>query len=164
MKRILLTGMSGTGKSSVITALAALGYKAVDLDSHEYSHWVTAHPSDTLTPEPGRDWVWQEDRVQELLSKEDAEQLFVSGCAENMGRFLPQFDHIILLSAHPEILVKRLATRTNNNFGKQPHELAQVLTLQQTIEPLLRKSAGHEIDSSAPLNNVITQVLRISAL
>jgi hypothetical protein len=32
MKRILLTGMSGTGKSSVIHALADLGYKAIDTD------------------------------------------------------------------------------------------------------------------------------------
>lgn len=40
MKRILLTGMSGTGKSTVICELAALGYKAVDADSDEYSEWV----------------------------------------------------------------------------------------------------------------------------
>src|SRR5215470_14919911 len=32
MKRVLLTGMSGTGKSSVIRALADLGYKAIDTD------------------------------------------------------------------------------------------------------------------------------------
>ena len=32
VKRILLTGMSGTGKSKVIGELAARGYKAVDAD------------------------------------------------------------------------------------------------------------------------------------
>jgi energy-coupling factor transporter ATP-binding protein EcfA2 len=37
MKRILLTGMSGTGKSSVIRELAGLGYKAIDADSDEWS-------------------------------------------------------------------------------------------------------------------------------
>lgn len=40
MKRILLTGMSGTGKSTVISELAARGYKAVDADSDEFSQWV----------------------------------------------------------------------------------------------------------------------------
>lgn len=32
VKRVLLTGMPGTGKSSVIGELAALGYKAIDTD------------------------------------------------------------------------------------------------------------------------------------
>jgi dephospho-CoA kinase len=32
MKRVPLTGMLGTGKSSVIHALADLGYKATDTD------------------------------------------------------------------------------------------------------------------------------------
>ena len=49
--------------------------------------------------EADRDWVWREDRIQDLLSTEDADVLFLSGCAENMGKFLPQFDHVILLSA-----------------------------------------------------------------
>ena len=40
MRRILITGMSGTGKSSLVAELAARGYKAVDADSAEYSEWV----------------------------------------------------------------------------------------------------------------------------
>jgi len=44
MKRILITGMSGTGKSTVIEQLATLGYKAVDLDNDEFSEWVDVDP------------------------------------------------------------------------------------------------------------------------
>ena len=163
MKRILLTGMSGTGKSTVIVELVSRGYKAIDLDRDEFSEWVSIDPdSDPLTPEPGKDWVWREERVQQLLSMEDTDILFVSGCAENMRLFFPQFDHVILLSASPEIITERLVTRTNNSFGKQPDQLARVLTLQQTVEPLLRKAATHEIDTSAPLDDVAGKVLRIA--
>ena len=119
MKRILITGMSGTGKSSVIAELAARGYKAVDADSPEYSEWVevSGDTSALGSPEWGtKDWVWREDRVQELLSTEDADLLFVSGCAANMGKFLPQFDHVVLLSAPAEVIVERLATRTTNSL------------------------------------------------
>ena len=164
MKRILITGMSGTGKSTVILALAALGYKAVDLDNDEFSEWIPVAASMTLTPEPGRDWVWREDRVQQLLSNEDADVLFVSGCAENMRMFLPQFDHVILLSAPAETLTERLAIRTNNSYGKRQTELAQVLALRQTVEPLLRKIAGHEIDASMPLQDVVERIVYISGL
>ena len=35
VKRVLLTGMSGTGKSSLICELAALGYKAIETEAYE---------------------------------------------------------------------------------------------------------------------------------
>jgi GTPase SAR1 family protein len=38
MARILITGMSGTGKSAVIIELMRRGYRAIDLDTSEWSH------------------------------------------------------------------------------------------------------------------------------
>ena len=162
MKRILLTGMSGTGKSTVIGELAARRYKAVDADSDEFSEWVEVI-DDSGTPgspvEPDRDWAWREDRIQELLSTEDADVLFLSGCAQNMWKFLPQFHNVVLLSAPAAVVVERLGTRTNNPYGKHPDEVARVLQLLQTVEPLLRRAAGHEIDTSASLDEVVATLL-----
>lgn len=161
MKRVLLTGMSGTGKSTVIAELAARGYKAVDADDHGLSEVVRV-PDDELTGlGPGRDWIWREDRIQQLLSTDDAEVLFVSGCSPNQGKFYPQFDRIVLLTAPAAVIVERLATRTTNPYGKDPDEVARVLALQQTIEPLLRRGAGLEVDTSAPLEQVIDTILQL---
>jgi dephospho-CoA kinase len=159
--------MSGTGKSVVIRELAARGYKAIDVDCDEWSRWVEVEfDGDPASPEspvvPGRDWVWREDRVQELLATQDTDVLFMSGCAENMVKFYGQFDHIILLSAPATVIVERLAARTTNTYGKRPQEVARVLGLLQTVEPLLRKAAGHEIDTSAPLDEVVAKVLQIT--
>jgi shikimate kinase len=166
VKRVLLTGMSGTGKSTVISELAARGYKAVDVDADEWSEWVvvefTGDPTSPESPvQPGRDWVWREDRIQDLLSTEDAAVLFISGCAENMVKFYAQFDHIVLLTAPAAVIVERLATRTTNAYGKHPEELARVLGLLQTIEPRLRRVAGHEVDTSVPLNQVVAKVIQL---
>ncbi len=161
MKRVLLTGMSGTGKSSVIGELAARGYKAVDTDYDGYSELVNV-PDDELTGlEPGEDWVWREDRIQDLLSTEDADVLFLSGCAPNQGKFYPRFDHIVLLSAPAEVMVERLTSRTNNPYGKRPEEIERVLRLKDEIEPLLRAGAGLEVDTSVPLDQVVAEVLRL---
>ena len=164
MKRILLTGMSGTGKSTVISDLAERGYQAVDADCDEFSEWVVVS-DDAGTPgspvEAGRDWVWREERIQALLATAETDYLFVSGCAANMGKFLPQFDHVILLSAPDKVIIARLGSRTNNAYGKEPAEVARVLDLRATVEPLLRKVADHEIDTSADRAAVVAQVLRI---
>jgi len=162
MKRVLLTGMSGVGKSTLICELAARGFKAVDTDTDEWSEWATVagdpDGSGSLT-EP--DWVWREDRIQRLLSTEDADVLFVSGCKSNQGKFRAQFDHIVLLSAPTPLLIERLAARTTNPYGKHPDELARILGYVLTVEPMLRRVASLEMDTSAPVEQIVEAVLSL---
>jgi len=149
MKRVLITGMSGTGKSSVIAELASLGFKAVDTDSNPEWEEVTSES----------EWLWREDRIRGLLETEDSDVLFVSACVSNQGRFYDRFDAVVLLSAPEPVMVRRLAERTNNPYGKRPGEVADVLGFKQTVEPLLRRGATLEIDTSIPLAEVVAQVL-----
>jgi shikimate kinase len=165
VKRILLTGISGVGKSTVTDELARRGYRAVDADGDDFSEWVEVSDERARAAgspvEPDRDWVLREDRIAELLATEDAAVLFVSGCAANMGKFLHRFDHIVLLSTPADVIVERLQTRTNNPYGKRSDERTRVLSLKDSVEPLLRNVAGHEIDTSAPLNDVVMRVLQL---
>jgi shikimate kinase len=140
--------MSGTGKSSLIAELAALGYKAVDTDAG----WCETQPD-------GRQ-RWREDAIQALLATEDAEVLFVAGCEENQVKFHSQFDHIILLSAPVGVLTQRLATRTNNPFGKSAEESCRFLADLQEAVPLLRAIADCEIDTAMPLSEVVRAILQ----
>jgi dephospho-CoA kinase len=141
--------MSGTGKSSVVRALVAAGYKAVDTDDG----WCEPLPD-------GRQ-QWREDAIAALLASDDADILFVAGCEENQVRFHPAFDHIILLTAPPDVLLERLATRTNNTFGKAPEELSRILGDLAAIEPLLRRAADHEVRTTMPVSDVVATVLRL---
>ncbi|RZQ61306.1 shikimate kinase [Amycolatopsis suaedae] len=141
--------MSGTGKSTIVRQLVARGYKAVDTDDG----WCE--------PAPGGLQRWREDAITTLLDTEDAEVLFVAGCEENQAGFLPRFDHVVLLSAPAPVLVRRLATRTGNPFGKRPDELRRVLGDLAEIEPLLRESATHEVDTTAPVDEVVSTLLRL---
>jgi broad-specificity NMP kinase len=162
MLRVLLTGVSGVGKSTIITRLAARGYQSVDTD---YDGWCAPGPDTEppkLTAEPG--WVWREDRMRRLLETTDAEALFVSGCVPNQAKFYHRFDHIVLLSAPAEVIRQRLRTRVGNAYGKTPNELANVLRDQQEIEPLLRSGATFEIDTTPPIEEVMRRLLAHSGL
>jgi dephospho-CoA kinase len=150
MRRILLTGMSGTGKSSVIRALADLGYKAIDTDDG----WCEQLPD-------GRQ-RWREDAIAALLAAEDTNVLFVAGCEENQVRFHPQFDRIILLSAPAETMMQRLEARTGNPYGKTPGDLDRIISDTRNIEPLLRQAADHEISTTLPLRDVVAGILRLA--
>ncbi|TWT02001.1 AAA family ATPase [Reyranella sp. CPCC 100927] len=161
MKRVLITGMSGTGKTAVIRELAARGYRAHDLDTPEWSEWVDADPSDDLTPGRGKDWVWREDRVRALLSAPGEGLLFISGCAGNMGRLLPLIDVVILLSAPVDTLMERLAARSADGYGHTAAERAKVADLVAVVEPLLRETSDHEIDTRRPVHVTVDDIVRL---
>lgn len=153
MLRVLITGMSGTGKSTLLDRLASYGYKTVDSDSQPSLQRFVPRCG------PKGEWMWNEERIQQLLSTEDADVLFLCGTVRNQGKFYPQFDHIVLLSAPVPVIVERVAARTNNPYGKRPGELAEILTNVETVEPLLRGGATVEIDTSGPIEQVVSAVL-----
>jgi hypothetical protein len=140
----------GSCKSSVIQALTARGLRAIDTDWDP--RWER--------PE-GDEWVWREDQIRKLLDLDDADTLFVSACVSNQGKFYYRFDHVILLSAPESVTIERLASRMNNPYGKRKNEVADVLRYKATVEPLLRKAATAEIDTSIPLPEVVARVLEI---
>jgi shikimate kinase len=147
-RRVLVCGMSATGKSTVAAELVARGHRAIDVDDGYV----------VLTAD-GRQ-LWDEPRIDALLD-EPADLLFVMGLEENGVRFLSLFDAVVLLSAPVDVLTERLATRTTNPYGKDPAELQRFLDDLREIEPRLRTIATHEIVSTRPLPEVVDEVERI---
>ena len=156
MAIVLVTGMSGTGKSSALVELARRGHRVVDTD---YDGWTEDVPSSD-----GRasDRLWREDRIDELLHEHDDGVLFVSGCVANQGKFYPQFDAVVLLSAPADVILRRVDARETNDHGKTDAQRDLIVHDLATVEPLLRAGATAEIDTSAPLEEVVDALERIA--
>jgi adenylate kinase family enzyme len=67
MRRVLVTGMSGTGKSTVLAELGRRGFQVVKTDDAPWSEWSEADGG----------YVWREDLIAELLSRDDRGTLYV---------------------------------------------------------------------------------------
>jgi dephospho-CoA kinase len=146
---VLVTGMSGTGKSSALAELARRGHRVVDTD---YGDWI----------EEGPERLWREDRIDALLTEHDDGLLFVSGCVPNQGKFYPRFDAIVLLSAPADVIVERVGTRDTNDYGKSDAERESILRDLAAVEPLLRAGATAEIDTRVSPAEVADELERIA--
>ena len=60
MRKVLVTGMSGTGKSSALAELRLRGFETVDTDEPGWTEWSDEEEG----------YVWHEERIAELLARD----------------------------------------------------------------------------------------------
>ena len=156
MAVVLVTGMSGTGKSAALAELARRGHRVVDTDYGAYSEEVPCSKAG------GREQLWREDRIEALLNGYHDEVLFISGCVSNQGQFYPRFDAVVLLTAPANVILERVARRESNAFGKRDAERDRILDDLAKVEPLLRAGATAEIDTRTPLDEVVDALEKIA--
>jgi hypothetical protein len=143
--------MSGTGKSSALVELARRGFRTVDTDE---PGWMAEAEDGEI--------LWDEEKVAALLA-EAGSTLFVQGTVRNQGRFYDRFDAVVLLSAPADVIFERIATRTNNPWGKSPEQRGLIREQIREVEPLLRATCTHEIDASVPLTEVVERLVEIAS-
>lgn len=151
---VLITGMSGTGKSTLLQELAVRGHQVVDTDT---GGWIV----DQQTPY-GVEPAWDLDRIRALLEAHLTGWLFVAGCVANQGLIYDRFDRIVLLSAPVDVVLARVRNR-KNPFGSAAEDRARIAEDLTEFEPALRAGADHEIVTTAPLAVVVAAVEQIAA-
>ncbi len=146
-----MTGLSGTGKSTALVELEKRGFEVVDTDDGGWSEWSVSEDG----------YVWDEQRMRDLLGREQGSTLYLSGTVSNQGRFYPRFDAIVLLSAPADVLLRRIATRTTNDYGKSSEDRDLILRHLAEVEPLLRATCTHEVDATQPIDAVVDELIAI---
>lgn len=144
MSCILITGMSGAGKTTVLDELSRRGYRTIDTD---YDAWVLP------------DGTWDEPRMSALLASDSP--LVVSGTVENQGRFYDRFSVVVLLSVPIEVLIERVSARNNNTYGNSEADQSAIREYVLDVEPLLRNGATLELDGRRPIPKLADEVERL---
>lgn len=103
----------------------------------------------------GSEQLWREDQIEALLNEHDEGVLFISCCVSNQRKFYPRFNAVVLLSAPANVILERVASRGSNAFGNRDADKDRILDDLATVEPLLRAGATAQIDTRAPLAEVV---------
>jgi len=171
-----VTGLSGTGKSAVLTELRARGYQARGVDEDGYGDWIsraTGTPADFPRDDSNFDfhgwyqeheWVLSMRRIG-VLSRAAArlgEPVFLCGAASGDGTVWHLFDKVLALVADVPTLKRRIAGRANE-FGKAPDELAAIIRWHASFEAAYRGFGAIVIDATQPLGGVVDEILAASA-
>lgn len=126
-KSILITGLAGSGKSSICKELNKLGYKAHSIEDikglfkmidKKTGKLFKNFDNNNLKSVKHSAWICDKKKLQQLIHKNSKGIVFYSGIASNLSNLLPLFDKIFLLKVSQKILRERLSKRTSNHFGR----------------------------------------------
>ena len=165
---ILITGVSGAGKSTVCAALEERGYQSFDMEAIDGLFTMI----DTETGEPFADfdpndlesiekseWICDTGQLQAHIQEQTAPIAFYGGIASNQEQLRPFFDDVVLLTASPAVLRERLSTRTTNRFGRAPDVQEQILGWKDDWEAAVLEEGAIAIDADRELSVVVTAIL-----
>jgi hypothetical protein len=170
---VYVTGISGSGKSTVLQELRRRGYEALGVDEDGYGRWLDrrtgeerTYPveSETLDPHDWyahHEWVLDVDRIAELKRHVDRDGIlvFLCGVAAGDSEAWESFDVVCALVIDEATIRARIELRDDSWYGKRQHELDQVLAWNVGYADTYRGFGAVIIDATKPLPVVVDAVI-----
>lgn len=173
MPLVWVTGISGTGKSTVRAELRARGHPAYGTDEDGLACWqnrltgglVHDVSAEMRTPEwlAAHDWNADRPSVAALGARHPGETVFVCGVVANEHEIRDLFTTRIALCVDEMTLLRRLAERTGNDYGKSDHELREILEWQRDARERYHADGCILVNAHRPVATVADDVVRIAA-
>jgi dephospho-CoA kinase len=164
--KIFITGLAGTGKTTVINELVRRGYNAYSTEELGLNqHLDTLSSKVVKRPAPPMDYtryknIWNLPKIKRLLTNDDL--VFIADLNSAQDDYYRLFDKVIVLTIDKETQKDRLLTRNTNphDYGKHPEDLKRILNVHDSEQAKLTSIQNSvAIDSTQPLQIVIDRVL-----
>ncbi len=168
--KILITGMSGTGKSTLGKSLKNAGYTVHDIENIPGMFTTTDSRTgeiltkwDTNNVEQIRYLIFacNKEKLSELIAKEASDLSFYCGTATNILDIIPLFDKVILLQASPETIRHRLSTRTTHDFARSPEMQEWIIEIKKSFEEGLIENGAIVINADSSLEETTQKVFNV---
>ena len=170
MNKVYVTGVAGTGKTTIYEELVKRGFYAISIDETDgLCSWVNRETKEKVNSkvELNRDftskhqWICDVEHLKKITNV-DEKVVFVLGVSSNQDDFLNLFDKVLLLQCKPEVFIERLKTRTNNHFGKDKTVQDHMLTWYRNFEIKLLEKGAIPIDANRSIDEVVDEVTKQS--
>ena len=165
---ILLTGVAGTGKSTLAKALRERGFFTVDFsEAPGMCFWQDSATKEKViySPVHSREWFQNKaficdiEKLKEIINKQD--DIIMTGVASgNQTEYFPLFDKVILLQCNPETSVYRMQTR-NTAYGKTKAEQDDMIEWQKEFNPLLLSQGAIPVSTEGELETVVDKIVAL---
>ncbi len=173
MSLVFVTGIPGAGKSSVCRELKERGCRAYDTDQDQLAGWydksthqpVSMPPREVWATQAWRDrhdWYLDRMKINTIAETSGAAPVFICGTAANEAQVWDLFSKVMYLLVDEPTVRSRLSSRTDNEFGKEPHELAAILGWLRTAKEDYTRFGAEIIDASRPLKLVVDDIISLS--
>jgi len=106
-----------------------------------------------------QEWRLVPSKIEALAARGERELVFLCGATANENEVWHLFSRVIYLAIDEDTLRRRLASRTSNDFGKAPNELAAILEWHKDSESNYRRFGAQVIDATLPLDQVVDEIV-----
>jgi dephospho-CoA kinase len=172
MALIFVTGISTSGKSTIVKELVTRGYEAYDTEHNGHSAWFNKKTGKVVAvfgqvPERTQQWLdqheWNIDAewVKQMAAKAKNKTIFLCGGAHNKLEVRQLCDKVIWLKVDEKTIRKRVNIPRDHDFGTKEHELIGTIKWNKINEKEFQSYGAIMIDATQPLNKVVDKILSI---
>ncbi len=169
--KTLLTGVAGTGKSTITKGLCEREIAAIDLhDVPDLFVWRDKSTGNIIPYSPAHSKGWFDtvdrlcdiEKLEKMLNQHEDTVMTGTTSGSNQREFLSLFDRIILLQCDPRTIVHRMQTRTNKSgYGKTKEEQEDNLAWQKEYDPLLLSYGAIPVSTAGSLDDTVDRIVRV---